>query len=436
MRKPSGAVKALVFGILIAPLCWVVGPSAAQADPGYPSAGQVEQAQQAARAKAAEVQQIQAQLAAGNARLERAQMAVGQAAEAFDAAQIELAQRTQDADLARANARRAAASYSAAQADAGRLASQAYRDGGNLAQLDALLSAAGPQDMLDRMALIHDLAGRQDRVLQQLDSSRLAAQLLQQRADTALRRQQRAAAQLAAARSKAEGAATSALAALHQTQSQQAALVTQLAQLQRVSVTLERQRQAALEAQRQARLAAARRAAEAAARRAAEEAARRARSGAGGSGSGGSGGSGGSDSSSGSSGGSRDSSGSSRGTASGGRTAVAWAKRQVGLPYQWGGAGPGSYDCSGLTMRAWQHAGVSLPHYAASQYQLSEKIPYSSMRPGDLIFYATDTDRPSSIHHVTMFIGGGLMVEAPMTGLNVRIVPIRWGGAMPWAGRP
>ena len=109
---------------------------------------------------------------------------------------------------------------------------------------------------------------------------------------------------------------------------------------------------------------------------------------------------------------------------------MAWAKRQLGLPYRWGGAGPNSYDCSGLTMRAWQRAGVHLPHYAASQYRLSTKVPYSAMRPGDLIFYARDTSRSSTIHHVTMFVGNGKMIEAPMTGLNVRIVPIRWNGTM------
>lgn len=83
-----------------------------------------------------------------------------------------------------------------------------------------------------------------------------------------------------------------------------------------------------------------------------------------------------------------------------------------------------------------QHAGVALPHYAASQYGQSEKVPYSQIRPGDLIFYATDTSRPSSIHHVTMYVGGGRMIEAPFTGADVRIVAVRWNRTMPWAGRP
>jgi cell wall-associated NlpC family hydrolase len=116
--------------------------------------------------------------------------------------------------------------------------------------------------------------------------------------------------------------------------------------------------------------------------------------------------------------------------------AVAWAKRQVGLPYKWGGEGPGSYDCSGLTMRAWQRSGVSMPHSSRAQYRQARKVPHSQLRPGDLLFFATDPSDPDTIHHVSMYAGGGLMVEAPSTGLRVRVVPVRPRGAMPWAGRP
>jgi cell wall-associated NlpC family hydrolase len=115
---------------------------------------------------------------------------------------------------------------------------------------------------------------------------------------------------------------------------------------------------------------------------------------------------------------------------------VAWAKRQLGLPYRWGAEGPDSYDCSGLTMRAWQRAGVSLPHSSRAQYTQAQKVSYSRLRPGDLLFFATDPSNPATIHHVTMYAGRGLMVEAPSTGLRVRVVPMRQRGAMPWAGRP
>ncbi len=112
-----------------------------------------------------------------------------------------------------------------------------------------------------------------------------------------------------------------------------------------------------------------------------------------------------------------------------------WAKGRIGLPYQWGGEGPGSYDCSGLTMQAWARAGVSLPHSSRLQYQSVQHISYSSMRPGDLVFFGSDRGDPGSIHHVAMYVGGGQMIEAPYTGAFIRIVPLRSSGAMPYAGR-
>ena len=99
-------------------------------------------------------------------------------------------------------------------------------------------------------------------------------------------------------------------------------------------------------------------------------------------------------------------------------TAVAFAKAQVGKPYVWGAAGPGSYDCSGLTMASWNAAGVSLPHSAAQQYGYGTHIPESALQPGDLVFMY------SPISHVTIYIGGGLLVSAPQPGQDVSIVPL------------
>lgn len=109
--------------------------------------------------------------------------------------------------------------------------------------------------------------------------------------------------------------------------------------------------------------------------------------------------------------------------------AVNTALAQVGKPYQWGAAGPSSFDCSGLTMYAWAHAGVSLPHSSAAQYSATTRVSTSSLAPGDLLFYY------SPIHHVAMYIGGGRMVEAPYTGASVRVVPLRTSDLV-GAGRP
>lgn len=96
--------------------------------------------------------------------------------------------------------------------------------------------------------------------------------------------------------------------------------------------------------------------------------------------------------------------------------AVNAALSQVGKPYQWGAAGPDSYDCSGLTMWAWAQAGVSLPHNSGMQYGSLPHVSTASLQPGDLLFYG------SPIHHVGMYIGSGQMVEAPYSGAFVRVV--------------
>lgn len=95
--------------------------------------------------------------------------------------------------------------------------------------------------------------------------------------------------------------------------------------------------------------------------------------------------------------------------------AVDAALSRLGKPYQWGGSGPDSFDCSGLTMWAWAHAGVSLPHNSGAQYAATPRVDRSDWQPGDLLFFG------SPIHHVGMYIGGGRMVEAPYSGNVVRI---------------
>ncbi len=106
--------------------------------------------------------------------------------------------------------------------------------------------------------------------------------------------------------------------------------------------------------------------------------------------------------------------------ASGWQVAMAFAESQIGKPYRWGGAGPATYDCSGLTMVAWAKAGVSMPHSAQDQYNMTARIPLSDLQPGDLVFFGTPTD----VYHVGMYVGGGSMVDAPETGQDVMIQPI------------
>jgi len=86
-------------------------------------------------------------------------------------------------------------------------------------------------------------------------------------------------------------------------------------------------------------------------------------------------------------------------------------------------------------MQSWRRGGVNLPRTSRDQYRAVEKIPYSALRTGDLVFYGDGSDA-ASIHHVAMYVGGGLMVEAPRTGIPVRVTSLRMSGAMDYAGRP
>jgi cell wall-associated NlpC family hydrolase len=101
--------------------------------------------------------------------------------------------------------------------------------------------------------------------------------------------------------------------------------------------------------------------------------------------------------------------------------AVAFAMSQLGKPYEWGATGPGSYDCSGLTQTAYRYAGLAIPRVSADQWNVGPHVSMGELRAGDLVFFATSLSDPGSIHHVGMYIGRGLMVEAPFTGANVRV---------------
>ena len=112
------------------------------------------------------------------------------------------------------------------------------------------------------------------------------------------------------------------------------------------------------------------------------------------------------------------------------QVAVNAALGQLGVPYKYATAKPGvSFDCSGLTLYAWQKAGVSLPHQSGRQYAGTAHVPLDQAQPGDLVFYYTP------ISHVGIYIGGGRMVHAAEPGTNVEIVTVRWNKVV-GVGRP
>ncbi len=128
------------------------------------------------------------------------------------------------------------------------------------------------------------------------------------------------------------------------------------------------------------------------------------------------------------------------------------ALSQVGVTYAWGGGnayGPtrgirdggvadahGDYlkigfDCSGLMVYAFAGVGIDLPHYSGYQYRSGDQVPLSQMQRGDMLFW----NDGGSIHHVALYLGDGMMVEAPYSGGHVRVVPVRYDGIAPYAVR-
>jgi cell wall-associated NlpC family hydrolase len=431
-----GRTKALAI-CAAAALTFGLGPAALadhNPDPTIPTKDQVTAAQRDAASAKLSVKAIEAQLSAASQQLNDLDIAAEQAAEAFNGARIAW----HDAEAAAVAARRRAvlAQKNAATARhqlAGYLVTT-DSSGSELSSFSMALSADGPHRLLREMS--------------QADTSKqtLDARLQRWRATTELVKVYRAAAEAALsdariakhradkARAAAAAAVAAQRAAVVSIGAQRQVLLAELAHAQHVSVALAAQRQRGLERRREARrreqqrqelLAQERRVAREA--RQAREARRQQRQrhhqptptpdpGGGG--------------------------GpaappapappapappvpappapppTSTGDA---QAAVNFAYAQLGEPYVWGAAGPDSWDCSGLTMGAWAAAGVYLPHYTVSQYYATTPVSFSDLRPGDLIFWASDPSNPNTIFHVAMYIGNGQEIQAPHTGENVMI---------------
>jgi cell wall-associated NlpC family hydrolase len=103
-----------------------------------------------------------------------------------------------------------------------------------------------------------------------------------------------------------------------------------------------------------------------------------------------------------------------------GTTALRAALTRRGDPYVWGAAGPNEFDCSGLVMWAFAQEGISLPHYTGSQWNSGMHVSRADLQPGDLVFFFAD------ISHVGIYLGNGLMVDAPSAGQDVQVQPVFW----------
>ncbi|MEV6410809.1 C40 family peptidase [Kribbella sp. NPDC051718] len=439
-----------ISGVLAVSLVGTMGLIAvpAQADPKppvIPSQSTVDAAKKAAAAKAAQVNAIEQQLAGAGARLEQLGVQAAKAGEVYNGAMYRLQQAQAEAKAAGDRAARAEKTLAAQRQQIGRFAAASYQGGGDLAKLGPLFTANGPQELLDSAGAARSVSQAMQGSYLRYTASQVVTNAFKIQKDQAVTKVQAATDEAAKAKQAAEAAEAEQRSAVASIGAQRRQQIAQLAVLRNTSVQVATQRQRGLEElarQRAAALAAkkaeelrrriaAREAAEARAAR--EEAARKAReernnnkhqgskkkpkkhqpSKGGGGNDGGSG-------------------HNSRGA----RAAIDFALAQLGEPYIWAAAGPSSWDCSGLTMGAWKKAGVQLPHYSVAQYEQIKHISEDDLRPGDLIFWAEDSNDPGTIFHVAMYLGGGRMIHAPRPGRPVTTDSIYYWEAPDFFGRP
>ena len=448
------AVAALTLGSV--PAAVADRGDTGSSDPGrsMPSQDQVDAAKADAVRKAHDVAEIKTRLLLANRRLDEAAVRAEQASEAYNGAMWQLERATAKLKQARAEAAKARAHVAEQRDEIGALVAASYQQANDLTGLNAMMGADGPEGVLDQYVAFQGASTSLQADYARFAAADSLARVFARDAAQAAREQARVARRADAARTRAQAAADAAQATAARIAQQKDTLIRELARAQDISVNLARKRQAALEeiarrraeerarqqalaaaraqareerrAERAAQREADRKAAEAA--RARQEAAARA---------------------------AREKKKDpapapepkpdpkpapqpaprpdpqpapqpapqpvSAPAPSGGVDQVlAFARAQVGEPYQWAADGPDAWDCSGLTMRAWQQAGVYLPHYTQAQYDAGTPISADQLRPGDLVFWSSSSS-PAGIHHVALYLGDGMIVHAPRTGRPVTV---------------
>lgn len=415
---------------------------AANADPKpnpVPTQAQVDKARAAVATKRQSVQQIESQLAAANARLEQAALDAGIAAEAYNGAIWRLSEAHKSYQLAQAREQQAKVNVARQRSGIVTLVTDSYQNGTELNTATAMLSDEGPKGLMNRYGVVESAGDSMEARYDRFRAASVVAVNYTKTAAKAEKKQESLAKEAHELRDAANDAANTAAVAAGQIAVQKEALITALAQAQNISVELAGKRQKALERIAQQRAAAAARAREEARaaelRKAAQAAAQKAR-----------------DAKKDHKQATDDNASSPAATGGGGYTssappidatppapgtgaqrAVAYAKAQLGRPYQWAAAGPGSFDCSGLTMMAWRYGGKALPHWSVAQFAQSTRISVGQLRPGDLVFWGST---PGSIHHVAMYIGNGQIIHAPRTGQPVQINSMYYWVPPDFFGRP
>lgn len=384
-----------------------------EGNPKPPSQAQINAAENKAKQQQAALGAQQGKLSSANAQLASLQVQAEVLTQRYDQTLVDEQRAATAYRVTEARLKYAQQAQDAGQQQLARLAASEFESGGGFGPMTSMLgNASGPQGYLNGVGLGQVLAQNGTDTVAQAQANDVVAGAFRKQAHDLLVAEQ---SDLAAAnhlKLAVQAAVTRQQAFVRASQAKRNSLAQQVASAQA--------HVAALKSARQAALAAA--AAAAAAKAAAQASA---------------------GTSAGTSAGSTQGSttgpswaSSSGASASQGDVAANWALSQLGKPYQWGAAGPQTYDCSGLTMVAWAHAGVSLLHYTGYQWDEGPHVPLDQLQRGDLLFYATNNSDPDTIHHVGIYIGNGMMVDAPFTGALVRVDSIYQPGTPIGAVRP
>jgi len=358
------------------------GPSASAVAASKARVAQLEQQVSAAAAKVARARDA----------LDRSRVAAEVAIEAYDKAQVQQAAAANALSAAQLVLAAASTRVTAARRQVSRFAVAAY-EGGTLSSLDALLNSTGPDTLLYRLGALDAVSRSQRDVVAALRGAEVYQRAVQQQAAAVLEQDRRAVAAAAAARAHAQQMVATQTNAVVHLRSVRHDLAVMLQGARAHASALERARLQALARARAA--AAAQRQARQQAQQQQQQQQKPPTVWPGPTG--------------------------TTVSADTEQAALAQAESQIGKPYEWGASGPDSYDCSGLVMWAYGRVGVHVDHWTGDQWNEGEHLPVADIRPGDLLFFATDTSDPNTIHHVGMYAGNAQMVEAPYTGANVRM---------------
>lgn len=370
-----------------------------------PTQAQIDAAKAAEKVKAKAAAAAQSKLSSATQTLRQLTAIADAAAAKYKKAQADLVVATQEANIAAAHYALAQAAVNQANKTIGRMAQNAYIMGSGFTDLESVLHANGPQDLMDRLSTLNSLGANNSAALARFKAASIVAQAAKIEADRTKAAQIVATAKVADAKKIADNSKAVQQKEVDRLRSIQNQLARELASARNVRITLEQQRQLALLEEASA------------AKAAVTPNQYRVW------------------------GGTFKGRATVRSTEAIRAAAVAYASKQVlaHKPYVWGAQGPNSFDCSGLVYAAYKSAGLGYPNWsrlnAALYFVDTQRVPLSQLIPGDLLFYSYDGS-VQNIHHITIYAGNGKMWEANSTKTGLKFSDIySIKGLMPSGGR-